>query len=167
MARGLGDAAQHEFEQHMSNQRSVLIVDDNDDVRPLLHQALADGGYQVEVAASATEALGLVRRCTIDLAVVDLVLRGTVTGEHLADILTTLGIPVIMISGLVNAAERLALLPYPFLAKPFRVAALTALIETRLDGAPPGDGEPGKAGRASSPPDRGGIPPSDGPRMPR
>lgn len=166
MASGPGDAARYEVEQHMSSQRSILIVDDNDDVRPFLHQALADRGYQVEVAASATEALGLVRRCTIDLAVVDLVLRGTVAGEHLADILTTLGMRVIMISGLVNAAERLALLPYPFLVKPFRVAALTALVETTLNGAPPSDGEQSRAGCAC-PSDRGPIPPSDGLRMPR
>lgn len=147
----------------MPSQRSVLIVDDNDDVRPFLRQALADRGYQADGAASATEALDRARRGAIDVAVVDLVLRGAISGEHLAAILATLGIRVIMISGLVNAAERLSLLPYPFLVKPFRLAALTGLIEAGLGGPSSIGGEP----RAAAPLDSSREPSSDGARLPR
>jgi|GEM_PF-6258193 len=39
----------------MSN-RSVLVIDDEPDIRTLLQEILEDEGYEVAVAASATEA---------------------------------------------------------------------------------------------------------------
>lgn len=121
------------------DQRTVLAVDDNDDMRTLLLRDLAESGYQVEVAAGAKQALELLQSRAVDLALVDLVLSGTVTGERLAEMLARLGCRVIMMSGLVNAEERLSLLPYPFLVKPFRLTTLVSLIEKTLGPAPPGD----------------------------
>jgi DNA-binding response OmpR family regulator len=116
----------------MSSPQRVLVVDDEDLLRELVRDVLTAGGYAVEVAASATEALELVKAHAFDLAFVDFVLRGGATGEQLADILARLGVPVIMTSGRLELEGRLSRLPYPFLMKPFRFAALMSLVKKTL-----------------------------------
>jgi DNA-binding response OmpR family regulator len=106
----------------------VLVVDDEHPLRELVRDVLAASGYAVEVAAGANEALELAKAHAFDLAVVDFVLRGAATGEQLAEILARLGVRVIMTSGSPELEGRLSRLPYPFLMKPFRFAALMSLV---------------------------------------
>lgn len=125
-----------------SRQRSVLVVDDNDEMCGFLRDVLADSNYDVKVAGSATDALHFVRDRAFDVALVDLVLSGTVAGEHLAGMLARLGCRVVMMSGLINAKERLSLLPYPFVVKPFRLPALLSLLEEAFNAGPRADDRP-------------------------
>jgi two-component system, chemotaxis family, chemotaxis protein CheY len=63
------------------NQRTLLIVDDDADVRESLGDALADEGYRVVLASNGREALGLLptlkRPCGIILDLTMPVMSGT------------------------------------------------------------------------------------------
>ena len=54
----------------------VLVVDDNSDIRFLLHTVLKDAGYEVAQAEDGMEALRRMARGEFDLVVVDLKMPG-------------------------------------------------------------------------------------------
>jgi DNA-binding NtrC family response regulator len=65
------------MEEIMSEQASsVLVVDDDADIRANLADILDDRGYSVDTAQDGTSALALVRRRTYDLALLDLKMPG-------------------------------------------------------------------------------------------
>ena len=55
---------------------SILVVEDEDDIRELLRYNLAKEGYQVTGSASGEEALKAVKAARPDLLVLDLMLPG-------------------------------------------------------------------------------------------
>ena len=57
-------------------ENSILIVDDETGIRELIARWLGGGGYDVDTAASADEALGRVRRCAPAVAVCDIRMPG-------------------------------------------------------------------------------------------
>ena len=107
---------------------TVLLVDDEAFVRLSTAELLEDLGYQVLEAASAEEALGVVRNGTpLDLVVTDHLMPG-MTGSDLARTVRTLrpGVPVLIISGY---AESEGIEPdLPRLTKPFRKDELVASL---------------------------------------
>lgn len=64
-------------------QKSVLIVDDEAAVRDLVQALLRHGGYQVEAAENAAEALTKLEGKPFDLVITDLVMPG-MKGDELA-----------------------------------------------------------------------------------
>src|SRR6266550_3871112 len=54
------------------NRARVLVVDDEMDFVKLIEKILAQAGYRVDTATSATEAIALQRKNAYDLALVDL-----------------------------------------------------------------------------------------------
>ena len=55
---------------------TILVVDDDDGVRRLLQRWIADLGHQVRTAADADEAIDVMRRGTVDVAVCDVRMPG-------------------------------------------------------------------------------------------
>ena len=53
--------------------KTVLVVDDEPDVREYLAMVLSDAGFKVVTAADGVEALELIRRSTPDFISLDLV----------------------------------------------------------------------------------------------
>lgn len=107
----------------MEVQHSILIVDDNDDIRDLLSVSLTASGYRVVSAADGEDALRIIRSSIkIDLILSDIQMPN-LNGIELAlrrkrefpDI------PLILMSGLLNIAnsERKALSVNAFIPKPF------------------------------------------------
>ncbi len=102
----------------------VLIVDDEADIRDSLASILADEGYLVTTAATATEALELIKDASHDVVLLDIWLPDRDGLDTLADIrqLPPEQIPeVIIISGhgTIEAAVRATKLgAYDFLEKP-------------------------------------------------
>lgn len=113
----------------------VLVVDDDDQLRELLTLVLESEGYDVRSVATVDGALDEVRSGRPELVVLDVVL-----GEHdgrtlLAEIRRSGDLPVILVSGHGDTAERvlgLRLGADDFLTKPFSPVELVARVETVL-----------------------------------
>ncbi|MEO6582847.1 MAG: GAF domain-containing protein, partial [Ferruginibacter sp.] len=80
---------------------SILVVDDDDSIRSLLHQELADAGYMVHEAANGKLALEAVRQNKPDLIILDIMMP-EMNGFDVAAILKndpqTMDIPIIVLS---------------------------------------------------------------------
>jgi DNA-binding response OmpR family regulator/two-component sensor histidine kinase len=117
---------------------TILIVEDDAELRNLMRELLEGAGYAVLDAGSASEAVEMSRGLNdaIDLLVADVVLRDS-QGKELADCLheSRPGLAVLYISGYpAYAASDAGLAPAAdFLAKPFTVAELTGSIRSILD----------------------------------
>jgi two-component system, cell cycle sensor histidine kinase and response regulator CckA len=118
--------------------RTVLVADDDADVRATLVRALRLLGYTVLAAADGREALALAtdHGGPIHLLVTDIEMPG-LTGGELARALGAVqpGLPVLFLSGRPaprDLAEMVVGRPAAFLAKPFTLeqvaAAATALV---------------------------------------
>jgi CheY-like chemotaxis protein len=120
---------------------TILVVDDEPDLRDLIVQVLESRGYTVVAAGSGKEALALWagRKQAFDLLLTDMIMPDGMTGFELAKQLRNdvPKLPVIYTSGhipgvpgtqLANVEER------HFLAKPYRPAQLVEIVRQCLDG---------------------------------
>ena len=60
--------------------KTILVVEDEKNLRALYTQELEADGYRVLVAANAADALDMVRKHQVDLAILDIKLGGEETG---------------------------------------------------------------------------------------
>ncbi|MEE1925348.1 PAS domain-containing protein [Pseudomonas sp. 148P] len=129
------EAADLQPQAPVSNGKTLLLVEDEHEVRALLADQLRDLGYRVLEADTAAAAQRILNTgAHVDLMVTDFGLRGGVTGRQLADAVREKapGLPVIFITGFAGAEP---LLGEDVLRKPFETAALASLIEVRLAAA--------------------------------
>jgi CheY-like chemotaxis protein len=126
---------------------TVLLVDDNADVRRVTARMLEGRGYVVIAAADGTEALAKARRQVgpIDVLLTDVVMprmRGSELAERL--LVDRPGTPIVYMSGYADGpgSDAGPEEPLLFVQKPFTtdhvVAALDRAIHN-LDGAPPAE----------------------------
>ncbi|HLH47081.1 MAG TPA: response regulator transcription factor [Acidimicrobiales bacterium] len=122
--------------------RTVLVVDDDDQVRGLLQLVLEAEGYTVALAADLSTAMRRVGDSPVDLVVLDVAV-GEEDGRTLLSKLRTDGdLPVVLISGKGDATDRvigLRLGADDFLSKPFSPAELVARVESVLRRSRPRD----------------------------
>lgn len=100
----------------------VLVVDDDDTVREVVHRYLARDGHTVLEAADGATALTAVRREAPDLVVLDLMLPGIDGLEICREIRRRTDIPVIMLTALGTESDRVVGLEYgadDYVVKPF------------------------------------------------
>src|SRR5215813_8441874 len=126
---------------------TILVVDDEENIRHTLRGVLADEGFDVLEAPNGRRALELLERGTPRLAIVD-VWMPEVDGIELVERMRTHapGVPII-----VTAVRVIRLGAFDFLEKPFQVDALLNVVGRALtaggpepSAAPP----PLEAGRA-------------------
>jgi signal transduction histidine kinase/ActR/RegA family two-component response regulator len=121
----------------------VLLVDDNDDVRSVTADFLADAGFAVEAVSAPDVALARLDRGQADILVSDLVMPGAMDGLALALAArrNRPHLPVVLVSGYSASIERARELGFTVLAKPFAadalIAALQAALGKRENAAPP------------------------------
>jgi CheY-like chemotaxis protein len=112
---------------------TVLIVDDNTEVREVMAVIVGSLGYEVLTAGDGAAALELIRSyCGIDLLVSDIVMSGGVTGFELAERARALrpGLPVLLMSG--YPAGSVEKCNFPILHKPYRRQQLAKHIRAAL-----------------------------------
>jgi DNA-binding NtrC family response regulator len=119
----------------------ILVVDDEPDIRNILHDILHDEGYEISLAENAEQARIRFRENQPDLVLLDIwmpkedgisVLKGWVENSQLGDT------PVVMISGhgtVENAVEAVKLGAYDFLEKPLSTGKLLLSVERGLENA--------------------------------
>jgi two-component system cell cycle sensor histidine kinase/response regulator CckA len=146
-----GDESGHaahvaEPKEPAGSRETILVVDDEPDLRDLLSQVLETDGYQVLSAASSSEALDqwAKRHGDIQLLLTDIVMPDGLSGRKLADRLRSEDprLRVIFTSGytagqagteLANLEER------HFLPKPYRPNTLLRVVRECLDHPPSAD----------------------------
>jgi DNA-binding NarL/FixJ family response regulator len=99
-----GQAAGRESSPLPAEPGLVLVVEDDAGWRSLLNEILTDAGYQVRTCTSYVEAISLLKREDVQLAVVDLSLASSLSQENLDGyrLLTSMQkahVPVIVVSG--------------------------------------------------------------------
>jgi PAS domain S-box-containing protein len=115
---------------------AVLLVDDEDLVRTSTASVLRELGYQVREAASAAEALAVMRAGTPpDVVVTDHMMPG-MTGAQLATELRrySAGLPILMITGFASLTPEQTF-GLDVLAKPFSLGDLASRVAGLLEGA--------------------------------
>jgi len=113
---------------------TVLVAEDDQGVRMLIHRYLKRSGYEVVLAASGDDAIEAAKGRAIDLLVTDMVMPG-MGGERLASQLRTTmpNLGILYISGYPDAAEVALLDHSSFLRKPFTRQDLVSRLEALLD----------------------------------
>ena len=128
--------------------RTVLVVDDEDDIRKLLRRVLEEKRYRVLEADRGSVALAMVKQHVPDAIVLDAMLpelHGFDICRRIKASVRYGHIPILMISAVYRGwryAEDLksAYGVNAYIEKPFRIADIVAAIESMLAGAPKADG---------------------------
>jgi len=114
--------------------RTILVVEDNKDVKNVAVSLLEQLGYKTIAVESATEALDvLASGRTVNLVFTDVALPGQLDGLALARKVTDRygGIPIVLTTGYTRAFDSEP--EFPVLRKPYQIAALGRLIHQALD----------------------------------
>jgi CheY-like chemotaxis protein len=121
--------------------KTILVVDDEPEIRKLVGAMVGQFGYNVLTADSGEHALTLYRQhAPLELLITDVVAPG-MSGPMLADKLTALqpGLRVLFISGYDNThvvQKYVVEKGHALLAKPFTVAELKAKMTELLSAGP-------------------------------
>ena len=132
-------SAAAEAGSHGGVARRILVVDDDEDIREVAQMSLeVVGGWTVTTAGDGQQALDLARREQPDAIVMDVmmpVMDGPTAAVALRADPATAGIPVVLLTASVQAAERAALAELPVagvLGKPFDPMLLPAELSAVL-----------------------------------
>ena len=115
--------------------KTILIIEDDNDINHILNELLTTNGYQCISAFSGTEGLLLVEKETIDLILLDLMLPGKNGSEVLETIRKTKKVPIIALTAISDINSKVNLLKLgadDYITKPFDHAELLARIEVQL-----------------------------------
>jgi CheY-like chemotaxis protein len=119
---------------------TILVVEDDPDVRDMIVGILSDLGYQTLVATNGPEALAILNDGhSVDLLFTDIVMPAGMSGTDLARQASRLrpDLKVLLSSGYTREANqwRSARSDFPFIAKPYRPTTLGKKLEEVLAGS--------------------------------
>jgi CheY-like chemotaxis protein len=119
--------------------KTILLVDDEEDVRGLVELMLLKEDFQLLAARAGNEALRIVQEEPVDLILLDLMMPG-MSGQDLLKILkkmpSTRDIPVVVLTALENKEtmkECLELGAAGYVQKPFAKKILVRTLKNVLD----------------------------------
>lgn len=118
---------------------SVLIVDDDPDIRQLLRQYLQNAGMRPLLAADANEARHALGQHAVDLVLLDVMLPQESGLDFLRWLREHTRVPVIMVTALGSTIDRVVGLEVgadDYVSKPFEPGELVARIRAVLRWAP-------------------------------
>jgi PAS domain S-box-containing protein len=122
--------------------RTVLVVEDEPDVRAIAEAFLRSLGFATRAVGDAAQALALLREgAVVDLLFSDVMLGEGMDGYALAHAARALRpqLPVLLASGYNETAARSGELPFELLRKPYRREQLAEAVQRQLH-APPAPG---------------------------
>ncbi len=115
--------------------RTVLVVDDDEDIRTIVAEALEEAGYTVETANGGVQALERVAQGAPDAIVLDIWMPTLDGFDFVRTLRATEGtrnVPVVAMSAAYPERAALDIGVQEFVAKPFEVSALLAAVERAL-----------------------------------
>jgi DNA-binding response OmpR family regulator len=113
-------------------QRKFLVVDDNRDVCQTVADMLSSTGAQIFTTFNGSDALGVLERGPLDLAIIDLLFAGPVSSDIVVQLAKLKQCPVITMSGTLASDRRGRDLATPHLIKPFGTDQLVSMVEATL-----------------------------------
>jgi two-component system KDP operon response regulator KdpE len=119
----------------MSSAVSILIVDDEAQMRRLLRTSLENEGFKITLAENGTEAIRLAESTRFDLIILDLGLPDIDGIEVLKKFRTWIKYPIIILSARTDESDIISALNVganDYLTKPFRSGELTARVRSAL-----------------------------------
>jgi CheY-like chemotaxis protein len=121
-----------------SGTETILVVEDNPDVRRLVRRQLTELGYSVHEAGNGPEALTMLRsRLPVDLMFTDIIMPEGMTGYELAGLArdSCPDLKILFTSGYtaIGAAQDHDRGDVPLLSKPYRKSELAHFIRSALD----------------------------------
>jgi len=118
-------------------QYRILIADDEDVIRFVLHEALGKEGYEIEEASNGEEAVLKARNTSFDLVILDIKMSRMDGIEALKEIQKIdPGIPVVMITAYGNSQIAMQAVregAYDYFNKPFDVNEIRIVIKRALE----------------------------------
>jgi DNA-binding response OmpR family regulator len=118
--------------------KKILVIDDEEWLREVIHLALQQKGFEVIEAANGFDGIEKARKELPDLILCDINMEkidGYLTLTSLRNEAPTAAIPFILMTGLADGFSMrhgMELGADDYLSKPFTVAALYAAVEMRL-----------------------------------
>ena len=129
--------------------KSILIVEDDNNIADLLRLYLEKEGYQATIAADGTQGIDLYRKLRPDLVLLDVMMPGVDGWGVLRVIRQDSQTPVIMLTAKGETTDKVSGLKQgadDYITKPFEMKEVLARIEAVLRRAA-GDGDKGKPRR--------------------
>jgi two-component system phosphate regulon response regulator OmpR len=118
----------------------LLVVDDDERLRGLLHRYLTSNGYRVTAAADAADARALMKSMAFDLLVLDVMMPGESGFELTKSLRNHSQVPILMLTARGHAEDRIAGLELgadDYLPKPFEPRELLLRVGALLRRATP------------------------------
>ncbi|MBE0603203.1 MAG: sigma-54-dependent Fis family transcriptional regulator [Deltaproteobacteria bacterium] len=116
--------------------QSVLVIDDNEDIRNLLSDFLGASGFEVTDAKDGEAAMEFLRRQKFDLYLVDLIMPGKGGFDVLREVKElSIDVPAIVITGngsIESAVDAMRLGAFDYIEKPFNLEALRITVDRAL-----------------------------------
>src|ERR1700748_262453 len=116
-------------------QPHILVIDDDPQIRSLLHEYLSENGLRVSAASTGKQMSQILADEPIDLIILDLRLAGEDGMAIARSLREQSAIPIVMLTGVRDEADRvmgLELGADDYLTKPFSPRELLARIRTVL-----------------------------------
>ncbi len=121
---------------HEPQNKSVLVVDDDPNIRSLLQQELLEAGYAVRLAENGRKALALIREEIPGLVILD-VMMPEMNGFDVAAVLkndpATMDVPIIILSIVEDKERGFRVGVDRYLTKPIDTASLFHEVDALLD----------------------------------
>lgn len=127
------------------NPSSILVVDDEPQIRRVLRTIVSSNGYSVAEAKSGEEALEKIREARPDLVLLDVNLPGISGLDTCREIRRSVDIPIIMLTVRNSERDKVQALDAgadDYVVKPFGAEELLARIRAALRRAAPADSLP-------------------------
>jgi two-component system phosphate regulon response regulator OmpR len=118
----------------------LLVVDDDERLRALLHRYLTSNGYRVTAAADAADARALMKSMAFDLLVLDVMMPGESGFDLTKSLRTHSQVPILILTAKSDAEDRIAGLEFgadDYLPKPFEPRELLLRVGALLRRATP------------------------------
>lgn len=119
----------------MSDERRILIVEDDGDISMVEEAYLEAAGFQTVIVADGAAVSGLLQKESFDLILLDLMLPGKSGYEVCREIRDKVDIPILMVTARTESMDKirgLGLGADDYIAKPFDPAELVARVNANL-----------------------------------
>jgi DNA-binding response OmpR family regulator len=119
----------------MTQQTSVLIIEDEENISEAIQYNLRQNGYQVLAAEDGLKGLGIIENNQVDLLILDIMLPGMDGLDVCKEIRKTSNMPIIMLTAKIEESNKVVGLELgadDYVTKPFSMSELLARVKSLL-----------------------------------